>query len=271
MKRHPFARIASLTGVGLVVAACGPLSAQRYDRCEIRRDVELDLPVNGIQLLDVTAKSGSLDIEGSSTARAIQVTATICASDEDRMDGLDVSLERSGSRAVLETIFPDNNRSWNNGYAHIDVVVTVPTGLDARVVDGSGHANISGVGALNVDDGSGHLVLRDIGGDVNIEDGSGHVEVFDVTGSVRIDDGSGAITISGVDGSVTLEDGSGSVDIDDVTRDVNVTDKGSGTIDVRDVQGDLSVAGTRRERIRYDNVAGSLDLPAPRRRGRRGN
>lgn len=110
MKLQSFARIASLTGVGLLVAACGPLSAQHYDRCEVRRDVELDLPLNGIQLLDVTAKSGSLDIEGSSTARAVRVTATICASDEDRMEGLDVSLERSGSRAVVETIFPDHGR-----------------------------------------------------------------------------------------------------------------------------------------------------------------
>jgi len=268
--RQLVVRSTSMVAIGFALGACGQVSAQHRGDCDVRRTVELDLPVSGISLLEVVAKAGSLDVEGTRGASSVRVSATICASDDDRMEGLDVSLERSGSRAMVETIFPDS-RDWRDGYARIDLVVSVPMGMDARIDDGSGHAKVSGVGALDMDDGSGHLVLRDIGGELDVKDGSGHVEIYDVDGSVRLDDGSGSITISGVAGDVTLSDGSGTVDIENVTRDVRVSDKGSGTIDVRNVQGDLSVSGTRRERIRFDNVGGSLDLPAPRRRGRRGN
>ncbi len=271
MKRHLLVHAPSVAAAAMALAACGPLSAQRHGDCDVRRTVELDLPTTGIDLVDITARAGSLDVEGAAATRTIQVTATICASDDERMEGLDVSLERSSSRALVETIFPERDRGWRDGYARIDLTVRVPHGMDARVTDGSGHANISGVGALDVDDGSGHLVLRDIDGEVDIEDGSGHVEIYNVAGSVRLDDGSGIITISGVDGSVTLHDGSGTIEIDNVTANVDVREKGSGTIEVRDIEGNFRVSGTRRERIQFDNVGGTLDLPAPRRRGRKGN
>lgn len=272
MNRSSAVLSSSLTSLALALAFTSTVAAQDYDQCEVRRTVELDLPGSGIQLLDITAKAGSLDVVGDPGVRGIQVEATLCASDDERAEGLDVTLDRSGSRAVLETVFPENrNRGWRNGYAKIDLVVSMPAGMDTRIVDGSGHANVSGTGDLNIDDGSGHLELHEIGGELNVEDGSGHVEIYDVAGGIHLEDGSGTITISGVEGSVTLDDGSGNVEIEDVRENVTVTDKGSGRIEVRDVAGDLSVSGTRRERIRYDNISGTLDLPEPRRRGRGGN
>ena len=250
----------------LVSFAVPGLVAQRSDRCAERMTMELLQPTGGVELLDVTAGAGNLRIEGSDAVSQIRVDAVLCASGADRMEGLDVTLERSGSSAVLETVFPERARGWNNGYARIDLVVSVPRGLDARVVDGSGEAWISGVGALDVEDGSGELTLRDIGGDLAVGDGSGELAISDVGGSVRMEDGSGEITLRGVDGSVTLHDGSGRVSIEAVTGDVEVLDKGSGQIDVRNVDGGLHVEGTRRERIRYEGVRGEVVLPPARRR-----
>lgn len=259
-----------LTGAvgAFAVAGPTPLVGQDYDSCAVSRTAELDVPTDGIRLLDVIARAGSLEIEGRSGAREIQVEATVCASDAERMQGLEVTLDRSGSTVNLETVFPDHDRNWSNGYARIHLVVAVPAGMDLRIEDGSGHTEVQGVGSVEIDDGSGHLTLRDISGDVEIDDGSGHVEIFDVVGHVEIDDGSGGITVSGVQGGVRLTDGSGPVEVDNVSMNVVVTDKGSGPVVVRDIDGDLSVSGTRRERIRYDNIGGALDLPAPRRRGR---
>jgi DUF4097 and DUF4098 domain-containing protein YvlB len=233
--------------------------------------MELRESATGLDLIDVRARAGSLMVEGVEGLTEIRVDATLCASSTERMEGLDVTLNRSGSGVVLETVFPDRNRSWRNGYARIDVVVTVPMGLDARVVDGSGEATITGVGALAVEDGSGQLSIRSIGGDLSVEDGSGEVDVVDVVGSVRLEDGSGEIFMSGIEGNVTLHDGSGGVRIEDVEGDVEVLGKGSGTIDVSDVRGGLRVEGTRRERVRYEGVRGAVDLPPARRRGRGGN
>lgn len=252
----------------LAMTAPAALSAQDYDQCAVSRTAELDIPTDGIRLLDVIARAGSLEIEGQSRTSEIRVEATVCASDEERMQGLEVTLNRSGSTVNLETVFPDNDRNWNRGYSKINLVVSVPSGMDLRIEDGSGHTEVQGVGSVEIEDGSGHLTLRDITGNVEIDDGSGHIEVFDVVGQIEIDDGSGGITVSGVDGGVRLTDGSGPVEIDNVSMNVVVTDKGSGPVAVRDIDGDLSVSGTRRERIRYDNIGGALDLPAPRRRGR---
>ena len=248
--------------------AVGTLTAQ--SRCEERMTMELDMPTSGIQLLEVSAGAGSLDIEGDPGRRDIRVEAELCASSADQMQGLDVTLERSGSTAVLETVFPERRGGWGRGYAMIHLTVLVPAGMDASVSDGSGEARIRGVGALDMDDGSGELTITDVGGTVVVDDGSGELHIENVDGSVEVEDGSGELTISGVTGSVWLDDGSGRARIESVGGDVEVVDKGSGQIFVRDVDGDLSVEGTRRERIRYEDVRGSLDLPPARRRGRRG-
>ena len=263
---HTKTFLIACTTTATVVSFAVPGLAGQQDRCAERMTMELLQPASGVELLDVTAGAGNLRIEGSDAVNQIRVDAVLCASGSDRMEGLDVTLERAGATAVLETEFPDWDRSWNNGYARIDLVVTVPTGMDARVVDGSGEAWISGVGALDIKDGSGELTLRDIGGELVVSDGSGELRIAGVEGSVRMEDGSGEITLTDVDGNVTLHDGSGRVSIEAVTGNVEVSDKGSGEIDVRDVAGDLHVEGTRRERIRYQDVRGELDLPPARRR-----
>ncbi len=254
--------------VGLALFTVQAASAQVGNRCSERMTMELRSPASGVSLLDVYAQAGSLEIEGEAGLSEILVDAILCASSPDRMEGLDVTLDRDGSAAVLEAVIPERNGGWGSGYSLIHLVVRVPRGMAARVADGSGELRIEGVGPLDLGDGSGEIVLRDIQGDLTVDDGSGEIEIVGVEGSVRLDDGSGAVRISRVRGSVTLEDGSGQVAIEDVTGDVIVTDKGSGQIDVRNVGGDLRVKGTRRERIRYDAVRGTVDLPPARRRGR---
>ncbi|MEZ4416574.1 MAG: hypothetical protein R3E10_12575 [Gemmatimonadota bacterium] len=257
--------LASAALLGLTVPASG------QDRCEERDVRELELAAAGIERLDLEAHAGSLVVEGREGLSRVEVHAVLCASDRERLDALDVRLERTGSRAVLETRFPDwNDSGWGrNRYARIDLVVQIPRGLAADITDGSGEIEIRGTGPLTLRDGSGSLTIRDIVGGARIDDGSGEIEISGVQGDVEVEDGSGGITIEEVSGGVHLRDGSGQVEIRGVERDVEVSDKGSGQIEVQDVRGDLRVQGTRRERIRYANVAGEVDLP-PARRGRGG-
>ena len=248
-------------------------------RCEHRDERELSGAA--VETLRVTSGAGPVEITGEAGLDEVRVSAVLCASDEERLAGLSVTLE--GDR--LETRYPRTWGSWGNNYARIALTVRVPEGTGIELADRSGSARISDVGAILVDDGSGSLRITGARGDIRVEDGSGSLRIEDVTGDVSVEDGSGSLTIREVGGSVMLEDGSGSAEVQGVTGDVVVTDDGSGSIEiegvggdvrvsdagsgrvrVRDVEGGLTVTGTRRSRIDYEDVRGEVDLPPDRRR-----
>ena len=240
-----------------------PLSLTAQSRCEYGDVMELSAAA-GDELLIISG-SGSLEVEGGSSGD-IQVTATLCASDEDWLRDLDATLDQRSGRWILDTHYPERrNRGWGDNYARIDLVVRVPDGMALEVEDGSGSASISGVGRLVVTDGSGDLTIRGVG-DVTVDDGSGPVIIEDVTGSVELSDGSGGVDISDVTGDVWVDDGSGSIEVRSVGGTVRVEEMGSGQLRVDGVRGDLVVEDGRYERIRHSNVEGELRLPEPRRR-----
>lgn len=262
---------AAVIGATMVMPA--GLAAQ--DNCEHREEIELNGPA--VESLEVDAGAGKLVVRGGEGTGEIRVAATLCASDGDRLEALDVSLE--GDR--LDTEYPRHGGGgWfgGNRYARIDLVVEVPAGTNLRVDDSSGSVEITGVGEVVVHDGSGSVRLRSVAS-VAIEDGSGSLTIEDVTGSVVVEDGSGSVTIEDVRGGVTVEDGSGSLKVRSVGGDVVITDGsgsievravggtvrvnggGSGSVSVHDVDGDLVVTDTRRSRIRYSDIRGTLDLP----------
>jgi len=198
--------------------------------------------------------------------------ATACASEEWMLEELEVTVRERNSDLVFETKHPESNDSRMRGrdrYARLDLKLEVPLGMAAMIRDGSGPAEITGLGSLGVQDGSGSLYIRDIQGDLLVEDGSGELEISGIRGSVEVEDGSGELSIEDVTGSVVLSDGSGSVNIQSVTMDVRVSGMGSGQLSVDDIGGDLVVREGRNERIRHSNVDGRVDIPEPTKRGRR--
>lgn len=272
----------ALTAAALLGAtAMIPTDLAAQDNCKFREEIELGARAG--ESLRVDAGAGKLVIRGSRETGEIHIVATLCASDEDRLAALDVTLD--GGR--LDTDYPRRGAGgWfgGNRYARIDLVVEVPAGMDLRVDDSSGSVEITGVGEVEIDDGSGSMQLRGVAS-VVIDDGSGNLRIEDVAGSVTVDDGSGSLRIENVAGNVTIEDGAGSLRISTVGGDVSVSDgsgsieitsvggtvrigAGAGSVTVRDVEGDLVVTDTRRSRIRYSDIRGTLDLPPERRKGR---
>ena len=258
-------RQTALTAAALLCAAAiVPTGAAAQDNCKFREDMELGARAG--ESLRVDAGAGKLVITGSSRVDEIHVAATLCASDEDRLAALDVTLD--GGR--LDTDYPRNGGSgWfgRNGYARIDLVVEVPAGMNLRVEDSSGSVEITGVGDVDLRDGSGSMRLRDVAS-VVVEDGSGSLRIEDVTGDVSVEDGSGSLRIRSVGGNVVISDGSGSIEVGAVGGTVRIDGGGSGSVTVRDVDGDLVVTDTRRSRIRYSDIRGVSDLPPERRKGR---
>lgn len=235
------------------------LSAQR--QCEFRDDVELRGTGNGN--LHVEAGAGRLTIASAEATGVISVSATLCASDRERLEGLEVSLD--GDR--IRTDYPNQGWGWGNNYARIDLAIEVPAGTNIYAEDSSGSLTIYGVGDVELKDGSGSAHIENVGS-VLVEDGSGSLRIQDANGDVEVRDGSGSMTILRVGGGVMIEDGSGSIEIEAVAGSVRIDEAGAGGVRVRDVDGDLIVTDGRRERIRYSDIRGVVDLPPAKRRGR---
>jgi len=224
----------------------------------------LNLPAQGILRLDVRAGAGSLAITGREGLAAIEVKAEVVAPgvrdkdmEEYLRDRVELTLEKKGDVAVLTGRIRDSNRLFHFGdNARIDLTVMVPKtmALDiddgsgnmvvedlastVRIEDGSGGIRVARVaGNVRIDDGSGEMTVERIEGNLEIDDGSGGMEIRDVTGDVTIDDGSGEILVRRVGGIVTVDDGSGGIDIKDVDKDVRLINTGSGGVDVSGVKG----------------------------------
>jgi len=206
------------------------------------RDLELD--ANGVSEFEIDAGAGSMQIMGDADAASIQVTATISVdtSDEEKArsiiaDDIELTLERKGDKAVLKSLF--DGRDWGDIGASVKLEIVVPTGIPLDIDDGSGSLLVDGTeAALKIDDGSGSIKIYKAGA-VEIDDGSGSIVIEGATGDVDIIDGSGSITISTVGGSVRVDDGSGSINIDDVAEDVIIEEDGSGGLSVSNVGGNV--------------------------------
>lgn len=239
--------------------------APASSRCELGQERSLTLGADLDDVLEIESGSGEIEVEGVEGLSAVRVTATLCASDEDRLGGLDVTLERRGDRVRLDTHYPRSRRSRGDRYARIDLRVEVPRGMDADLRDGSGSISLTALGELTIDDGSGGIGVVGADGSVRIDDGSGEIELRDIAGDVEIQDGSGEMDIRDVGGSVMLTDGSGSIEVTDVMQSVRVRRDGSGSIAVSEVGGDFVVDRDGSGGIRHSRVEGRVDIP---KRGR---
>ena len=243
--------------IALCVASAGALSAFETTKT-------LRLPTQGILRLDIRAGAGSLTVTGREGLTAIEVKAEVVAPDVRDKDmeeyiraRVELTLEKRGDAAVLVGRIHDNGRLFHFGdSARVDLTVTVPKtmALDlddgsggmvvedisagVRIEDGSGAIRVARVaGKVRIVDGSGEVVVERVEGTLEIDDGSGGLEVSDVTGDVTIDDGSGEVLVRRIGGTVTVDDGSGGIDIEDVEKDVRLINTGSGGVDISGVKG----------------------------------
>lgn len=246
--------------------------------CEHGAQRTATVSMAGVQRVHVIAGSGSLEIRGRPGLSDARASGRACASDAGDLAEIDIRVRRSGSTAEIEVLYPEDRMHFGNRYAYLDLEVEVPQGVAVRVDDGSGTMSLAGTGPAELNDGSGDLSARDIGGRLDIEDGSGgilvarvsgavrirdgsgDIEIADVRGSVDVEDGSGSMRIDGVGGSVRLSDGSGDMRVAEVVDDVIVED-GSGSIHVRGVGGDFRVDDDGSGNVSYADVRGRVAVP----------
>ena len=217
-----------------------------WGQYEEKRD--LHLSTDGISSLTVDAGPGSLRVNGSASASAIHVVATIQV-DEDNEDKakeiirerMTLTLEEEGDSAVLVSHFKGGY--WGKGDGAVALEIEVPDSLAVEIDDGSGSIVIRDMTSeVSVVDGSGSLKIYGAG-PVDVDDGSGSIEIIGAGDDVKIVDGSGSIKVEKVLGSVTINDGSGSIQVKDVENDVVIEEDGSGSVSVANVRGDVVADG----------------------------
>jgi len=225
--------------LGMFTASLTNAAWREYE--EVR---DLTLDAGGINRVEIEAGAGSLDVRGNPGARKISVTALIQVpgkSDEKAQKVIEsdlvLTLERDGDTAVLIGYFDSSSWGWD-GSPSVRLEVEVPESVALDIEDGSGSIQIRDVlGEIMVEDGSGSLQMTNIGGEVRVIDGSGSISVERVGGDISIEDGSGSITVQDVRGSVVIDDGSGSINVTDVDADLIIEDAGSGSLNFTRVNG----------------------------------
>lgn len=256
--------------------------AQAQD-CEYQRDYDIELDAAQIQALEIDAEAGPIEIRGQGSD-AIQITARACASSEDALDGVTLQYERRGDRweIISETEVNDGwFFSWTrDSYAYLEMTVVAPNGVSLDVDDGSGSLLIADwegdididdgsgsielsriMGSVDIDDGSGSIHLAEGEGDVDLEDGSGDIDIHNWTGNLFLNDGSGDMNITQVVGHVTVDDdGSGPISIEDIDGDVRIDEDGSGSIDVYRVTGDLSIGSAGSGGLHFNDIDGNVSM-----------
>ncbi|TLS48567.1 hypothetical protein FE782_30105 [Paenibacillus antri] len=201
---------------------------------------ELSLPADGVTKFAVRTGSGDVTLEGADGLEAIEATATVRLGSTGSFDeDVEFTLTRDGDGATLTTGFETNG--WIPSLLaprSMDVTVRIPRAMAVTIEDGSGDLVVRNVGGtLVVLDGSGDADIAEIGGATTVTDGSGSLRIERVDGNLVVTDGSGDATVKDVTGSLTITDGSGDIDVDGVGGDLIVTDDGSGDLRSVGVQG----------------------------------
>jgi hypothetical protein len=223
----------------------------------------LELSVKGIQTLKIQCGSGFLTVIGVKGMDRIRASAQIIVRgiQENEFQNflekqLRLKLEKRGSAAILEA---DVKKSFLKKIeAKINLTVKLPTTLPVNIDDGSGAIIVTNLsGDLNIKDNSGSIDIVNMAGKIKVADGSGSIEIRDARGNVEIQDGSGLVHVKLIKGNVNITDGSGEMTIQDVNGSVTVTD-GSGTINIQDVSQDVFINEAGSGELNIDGVKGKV-------------
>ncbi|PWF63488.1 hypothetical protein CBX96_10155 [Shewanella sp. BC20] len=235
----------SLTGCIINVNAAGMPDLDHQQR-------ELSLDAQDLQALVAETGAGSLEIIGVEGLTQIKLVADIYSNDDSKVI---LTLEKKANKAQLKADF-ESHSSFSNYSPYIDLKLQVPAGLALDIDDGSGAILINKMTEdIKVKDGSGELVIHG-GNNVSIDDGSGAIEVSQVNGNLAIVDGSGGIQVNDIKGSITIDDGSGEINVANVQNTVTIND-GSGDINVVNTKG-LTILSAGSGDVSFDKIDGPV-------------
>ena len=231
------------------------------DRCQHHREVHLEFDGDVYESMFLQALAGHLDVRGRDS-NTIEITGRLCADSADRLETMDIEGTTYGRALEVTVVIPRNGwGGWGNEYAYVDVEAHVPHGLGVASRDSSGDVEIDGINLLSVDDSSGRIRTRRTTGDATIGDSSGDIRVSEHEGSLEIEDSSGMIDVRNVSGLVLIPaDSSGDIRVHGA-GDVSIERDGSGDIEVANVRNGVRIGSDGSGSIHVSGVGpGGVDI-----------
>jgi DUF4097 and DUF4098 domain-containing protein YvlB len=236
-----------------------------------------------IKKVVITAGEGSLRVTG--VANGVNAKGRACAAAEDMLGKITLESRREGDVVYLKVAIAGpgmGNMFKLNRYMALNLDITVPKSAQLNITDTTGDIELSDVGATEIVDDEGDLLLKNVNGNLDVTDESGEMRIISISGRVTVNDGSGGIDIEDVRSDVKImadssddisvvkvtgnvdvvEDGSGDISVREVTGNVVVSKDGSGDIRVTEVTGKFSVIQDTSGEILHDHVRGSVRIPA---------
>lgn len=190
----------------------------------------------GITSLKVDTGAGDVVLEGANV-EDMSVEVSIWGNRIDE-DDYELIIEKRGDTARLYM----HMEKGRNLRGSVDLHITAPQNWALDMQDTSGELSIRNMqNGLIVEDSSGDINIRDVSGGVSVRDSSGDVSLVTITGDINIDDRSGDIEVITATGNVELEDRSGDILIRTVSGNVDIDD-GSGDIDVVGIGGAVTAS-----------------------------
>ncbi|HXR97211.1 MAG TPA: DUF4097 family beta strand repeat-containing protein [Terriglobales bacterium] len=237
--------------------------------------------VSGAVRLDVSTGSGSISI-ARGEGKTVMVDATIRQSDDwfaspdmGRVKQIENNppVEQTGDSVVIHNLRQGVDFGWGD-HLSISYVITTPANTQVRAHSGSGAIDVSGItGGADLEAGSGHLQVSDLGGNLRAETGSGRISFDRVSGDARLSTGSGSIEGNEVGGRLSASTGSGRINVRrlDNGGDVHTASGGmeldqvSGDLEARASSGTIRVGGDLVGAHRWDvsTSSGAIQLSLP--------
>jgi hypothetical protein len=237
--------------------------------CKYKGERAAAVDADGVTAVEIFALAGELRVRGHQGATQVKASGDACASREDMLEVIDITVQRHGDRVRILAEMPDisgeTNRKWRDEYAIMDLDIDLPDTVSVSVHDSSGDLLVRNVSGAEVTDSSGDIELENISGSVLIpQDSSGDIRMSEV-GAVTIQvDSSGEIYVEDADSVTIANDTSGDINLKRIQGNVLIGNDSSGRISVRDVGGNFVVENDTSGGIRYVEVAGAVSLPDDR-------
>ncbi len=140
--------------------------------------------------------NGDLDIQVGNTA---SVVARLRASSQDLLDKIEIKVDESSNRVVIDTELPKRMR---RGHASVDYMVTLPAGVE---LDRASTVN----GDVDITDIEGDIRANTVNGDVDANNLNGDIDLQTVNGGIKANflalGGSDDIKMETVNGSIVVD------------------------------------------------------------------
>ena len=134
------------------------------DECKYTAARRVTAPVNGVSRVIIHAEAGSLKVDGVQGAGQIVAAGTACTSDDDFLPRMTLTTRRAGSDLHIMADIPEKTVIFGFFQARLDFAVSLPAGLPVVINDDSGWTKVANTGALNIEDDSGDIEVRNIRG-----------------------------------------------------------------------------------------------------------